>query len=330
MGLAISQPERPIVLWLVCVAALVFAMVVLGGVTRLTESGLSMVDWRPATGWLPPMDESAWQAEFEAYKTSPEYVKENSWMELADFKGIFWFEFLHRLLGRIIGVAFAIPFFWFLARRQVPPGLVARLWGLLVLGGLQGMMGWYMVKSGLIDRPDVSHFRLAAHLGLAFAIYGMTLWLIFTIVLPPRGKPSRAALVLSALIFLQVLSGALVAGLDAGFIYNTWPLIDGHLIATGPFDHEGIWANILEDRKLVQFEHRMGAYLVTLAVGLFWWWRRQYSAAHILAAAVLMQVGLGIAALLAVVPVWLGALHQAGALILFSAALYAAYRIRPR
>lgn len=330
MGLAISQAERPVVLWLGCVAALVFAMVVLGGVTRLTESGLSMVDWRPATGWLPPMSESAWQDEFDAYKTSPEYVKENSWMEVADFKGIFWFEYLHRLLGRIIGVVFAIPFLWFLVRRRIPPGLTARLWGLLVLGGLQGFMGWYMVKSGLVDRPDVSHFRLAAHLGLAFAIYGMTLWLIFTILSPPRGRPSRAALGISALVFAQILSGALVAGLDAGFIYNTWPLIDGQLIATGPFDHASFWTNVLEDRKLVQFEHRMGAYLVTLVVGAFWWWRRQYTAAHILASAVLMQVFLGIVTLIAVVPVWLGALHQAGALILFSAALYAAYRIRPR
>ncbi len=330
MGLAISPAERPIVLWLACVAALVFVMVVLGGVTRLTESGLSMVNWRPATGWLPPMSESAWQGEFEAYKTSPEYAKENSWMELADFKGIFWFEYLHRLLGRIIGVVFALPFLWFLVRRQIPPGLTARLWGLLVLGGLQGVMGWYMVKSGLVDRPDVSHYRLAAHLGLAFAIYGTTLWMIFTIAAPPRGRPSRAALWIAALIFAQVLSGALVAGLDAGFIYNTWPLIDGHWIATGPFDHEGFWANVLEDRKLVQFEHRMGAYLVTLVVAGFWWWRRQFMAVHILAGAVLMQVGLGIATLVAVVPVWLGALHQAGALIVFSAALYCAYRIRPR
>lgn len=321
--------SKPIILWLGAVAALLFIMVVLGGVTRLTESGLSMVDWHPVTGWLPPLSDEAWQAEFEKYKTSPEYVKENSWMAVDDFKAIFWYEFLHRLLGRLIGVAFALPFLWFLATKQVPKALSPKLWLLLVLGGMQGVLGWYMVKSGLIDRPDVSHFRLAAHLGLAFVIYGYILWLMFGLLRPEEGRPEPLAIAIIGLVYLQIMSGALVAGLDAGFIYNTWPLIDGHFFVTGPYDYEGIWQNVLEDRKVVQFDHRMGAYLVTAAAAALWWRRRDSGRpAHLLAAATVFQVVLGIVTLIAVVPVSLGALHQAGALILFSAALYAAFRLR--
>jgi len=329
MDLQVPSESKSIAIWLGAVAALLFAMVVLGGVTRLTESGLSMVDWHPVTGWLPPLSDAAWQAEFSKYKTSPEYVKENSWMSVVDFKAIFWFEFLHRLLGRLIGVAFALPFFWFLARKQVPKALSPKLWLLLAFGGLQGALGWYMVKSGLVDRPDVSHFRLAAHLGLAFLIYGFILWLIFGLIQPEEGGLDPLAVAIIGMTYVQILSGALVAGLDAGFIYNTWPLIDGHFFVTGPYDYQGFWQNVLEDRKVVQFDHRMGAYIVTGATALLWWRRRgDGPPAHLLAGATLFQVVLGIAALIAVVPISLGALHQAGALILFSAALYAAFRLR--
>lgn len=327
-----SQPplqSKPIVMWLGVVAALLFAMVVLGGVTRLTESGLSMVDWHPVTGWLPPLSDEAWQAEFDKYKTSPEYSKENSWMTVGDFKTIFWYEFLHRLLGRIIGVAFALPFFWFLATKQVPKTLSPKLWLLLILGGLQGVLGWYMVKSGLVDRPDVSHFRLAAHLGLAFLIYGYILWLMFGLLRPEHGRLEPLAIGIAIMTYVQILSGALVAGLDAGFIYNTWPLIDGHFFVTGPYEYQGLWQNMTEDRKVVQFDHRMGAYIVTAAAALLWWRRRGAGLpAHMLAGATVVQVLLGIVTLIAVVPVALGALHQAGALILFSVALYAAFRLR--
>ena len=329
MDFQVPSESKFIAIWLGAVAALLFAMVVLGGVTRLTESGLSMVDWHPVTGWLPPLSDEAWQAELSKYKTSPEYVKENSWMSVVDFKAIFWFEFLHRLLGRLIGVAFALPFFWFLARKQVPKALSPKLWLLLAFGGLQGALGWYMVKSGLVDRPDVSHFRLAAHLGLAFLIYGFILWLIFGLIQPEEGGLDPLAVAIIGMTYVQILSGALVAGLDAGFIYNTWPLIDGHFFVTGPYDYQGFWQNVLEDRKVVQFDHRMGAYIVTGATALLWWRRRGDGLpAHLLAGATFFQVVLGIAALIAVVPVSLGALHQAGALILFSATLYAAFRLR--
>jgi len=271
MDLQVPSESKSIAIWLGAVAALLFAMVVLGGVTRLTESGLSMVDWHPVTGWLPPLSDAAWQAEFSKYKTSPEYVKENSWMSVVDFKAIFWFEFLHRLLGRLIGVAFALPFFWFLARKQVPKALSPKLWLLLAFGGLQGALGWYMVKSGLVDRPDVSHFRLAAHLGLAFLIYGFILWLIFGLIQPEEGGLDPLAVAIIGMTYVQILSGALVAGLDAGFIYNTWPLIDGHFFVTGPYDYQGFWQNVLEDRKVVQFDHRMGANIVTGATALLWW-----------------------------------------------------------
>lgn len=329
MELQAHSGSKPIVIWLGAVAALLFAMVVLGGVTRLTESGLSMVDWHPVTGWLPPLSDEAWLAEFNKYKASPEYVKENSWMTVADFKGIFWFEFLHRLLGRLIGVAFALPFFWFLATKQVPKALSPKLWMLLILGGLQGVLGWYMVKSGLVDRPDVSHFRLAAHLGLAFLIYGYILWLMFGLMRPQEGRLEPLAVAIAILIYVQILSGAFVAGLDAGFIYNTWPLIDGHFFVAGPYDYQSFWQNMLEDRKVVQFNHRMGAYIVAVATALLWWRRRGDGLpAHLLAGATALQIVLGIVTLIAVVPVSLGALHQAGALILFSATLYAAFRLR--
>lgn len=329
MDLQAQSGSKPIIVWLGAVATLLFAMVVLGGVTRLTESGLSMVDWHPVTGWLPPLSDEAWLAEFNKYKASPEYVKENSWMTVDDFKGIFWFEFLHRLLGRLIGVAFALPFFWFLATKQVSKALSPKLWLLLVLGGGQGVLGWYMVKSGLVDRPDVSHFRLAAHLGLAFIIYGYILWLMFGLMRPQEGRLEPLAVAIAILIYLQIMSGAFVAGLDAGFIYNTWPLIDGHFFITGPYDYPSFWQNLLEDRKVVQFNHRIGAYIVAAVTALLWWRRRGDGLpAHLLAGATALQIVLGIVTLIAVVPVSLGALHQAGALILFSASLYAAFRLR--
>ncbi len=326
------QDRNRIVRWLVTVAALIFIMVLLGGVTRLTESGLSIVEWRPVTGTLPPLSDQAWQAEFDKYKTSPEFQKKNSDFGIADFKTIFWFEYLHRLLGRLIGVVFAVPFFWMLWRRQIPRPLKPPLWLLLGLGALQGFMGWYMVKSGLVDRPDVSQYRLAAHLGIAFAIYGGIVWLVFGLLRPQQGRTTPFGRALTVLIFLQILAGAFVAGIDAGFIYNTWPAMDnGYVIPPGIWTAPPLWPGLFEDHRIVQCNHRMLAYLITLLVGAWWWLNRGKGApAHLLALATLFQVLAGIVTVLILpyVPAWLAVFHQAGGLVLFTAALNALHRVR--
>ena len=333
------QSRRQIGLWLFVVCALLVAMVLLGGYTRLTQSGLSMTDWRPVTGLLPPIGEDAWRAEFERYRQFPEFHKLHSWMEVADFKRIYVVEYAHRMLGRLIGIAFLIPFLYFLIRKRIPPDLTPKLVIMFVLGGLQGALGWYMVASGLVDKPDVSHLRLTAHLGFAVAIYGYILWIAIGLVSRPRGRGDAGlaalATALAALIFLQILSGGLVAGLDAGFAYNTWPLMDGALVPAGLFA-AGPWlANFIDNITLVQFNHRALAYLaVALAVVL--WWRARgrpisppaRRGVQILAALVLFQVMLGIATLLSVVPVALGVAHQGGALAVFTAAVFAAHRLR--
>ncbi|MGE0668195.1 MAG: COX15/CtaA family protein [Sphingomonadales bacterium] len=330
-GLTLRDRNR-IVRWLVVVAALIFVMVVLGGVTRLTESGLSIVEWRPVTGTLPPLSEQAWQAEFDKYRTSPEFAKKNSDFTVADFKTIFWFEYLHRLLGRLIGAAFALPFFWMLWRGRIPGPLKPHLWLLLGLGALQGFMGWYMVKSGLVDRPDVSQYRLAAHLGIAFAIYGYIVWLVLGLRQPRTGRPAPFTAVLLALIALQILAGAFVAGIDAGFIYNTWPAMDeGRFIPPDIWSNPPLWSGMFEDHRIVQFNHRMIAYLITVLVGVWWWLNREKGApAHFLAVATLFQVAAGIVTLLVLpyVPAWLAVFHQAGGLVLFTAAIYALHRGR--
>jgi cytochrome c oxidase assembly protein subunit 15 len=330
---SLTQNNRnKIVLWLFVVGAMIFGMVLLGGVTRLTESGLSIVDWRPVTGVLPPLSDQGWQAEFDKYKTSPEFAHKNSDFTVADFKTIFWFEYLHRLLGRLIGVAFAVPFFWFLWRGVIPGPLKPRLWLLLGLGAAQGVMGWYMVKSGLIDQPYVSQYRLAAHLGLAFLVYGFIVWLLLALTRPREGRLSPTGVGLLALIFLQMMLGAFVAGLDAGFIYNTWPAMDnGHFIPPDIYANPPFWPGIFEDIRTVQFNHRMVAYLIAILVAV-WWWRNRGEGlpAHLLLAATLGQVCIGIATLLMLpyVPAWTAVFHQAGGLILFTAALYAVHEIR--
>ena len=328
----------PVALWLLAICAMIFCMVVLGGVTRLTQSGLSMVDWRPITGWLPPLGEVEWQAVFDRYKTSPEYREINAGMTLAEFKGIFWLEYLHRLFGRVIGLAFGLPFLFFLATGRLVGGLKGKCAIMFVLGGLQGLLGWYMVKSGLVDQPAVSQYRLAAHLGLALVIYLYVFWVALDLLEPRQSGPNperagavRAAAWLLGLVFLTVVSGAFVAGLDAGLLFNTFPLMDGRLIPEEAFDLSPWYMNLFEDRATVQFDHRVLAVTTVLAVFLFRWriagvtpaLRR---AGNILILVVLLQVGLGIATLLMVVPVSLGALHQAGAVLLLTAALWALHQ----
>jgi cytochrome c oxidase assembly protein subunit 15 len=332
-GTSLTLENRNLIVrWLTIVAALIFVMVVLGGVTRLTESGLSIVEWKPVTGIVPPLSDAAWQAEFDKYKASPEFVKKNNDFEVGDFKTIFWFEYLHRLLGRLIGLAIVAPFLWLLWRRRIPGGLQPQLWAVVALIALQGFMGWYMVKSGLVDEPRVSQYRLAAHLGLAFVLYGYIVWLILSLLRPTRAALSPFARVLTALIFLQILLGALVAGTHAGFIYNTWPAMDnGHIIPPGIWTDPPLWPGMFEDLRIVQFNHRMLAYLITVLAGVWWWLNREKGApAHLLVLATLFQVAAGIVTVVVLpyVPAWLAVFHQAGGLVLFTAVLFALHRIR--
>lgn len=333
-----SPGARPIALWLFTVAVLVFAMVVLGGATRLTHSGLSMVDWQPLMGVLPPIGDAEWAESFEAYKQYPEYQKINMGMTVDEYKSIFYYEYSHRILGRIIGLAFALPFFWFLIRGRVPEGYKLKLLGLLVLGGLQGLMGWYMVMSGLVDRPDVSHYRLTAHLSLAFVVIAGLIWVGLNLLRGETASATRSSRVgyihFSGFIFIQSMLGGLVAGSDAGFIYNTWPLMDGQLVPSGLFDMSPLMINFVENVMTMQFVHRIVAYLAAIMMAVLW--VRAHRAGmragivDLLGVTVLIQIILGIFTLVMVVPVWLAALHQAGALIVFCVAIVAGHIVGTR
>lgn len=338
----VTDSQKAVALWLLVVCAAVFAMVVLGGVTRLTDSGLSIVDWRPITGVLPPWSDGAWREAFARYQAFPEYQKVNQGMTLAEFRTIFWFEFAHRLLGRLLGFIFFLPFVWFLVTRRVNRELAPKLVAMFVLGGLQGVLGWFMVKSGLVDRPDVSHLRLTAHLGLAVLIYGYMFWVALGLLSPALGTvrpaPERLAFLTRGLvpwIFFVILTGGLVAGLDAGFVFNTFPLMDGGLVPGGFLSQVPWPANFLDNIATVQFDHRWLAILTAATIAGLWLWARRAGlegrpalGLHLLLAAVLVQVVLGISTLVLVVPVALAAAHQAGALLLFTAAIFAAHTVR--
>ena len=256
---------------------MVLATLFVGGVTRLTHSGLSIVEWQPLLGAIPPLSEADWRSVFAKYQQSPEYLKVNLHMTLAEFKFIFWWEWVHRLLGRLIGVVFFVPFLWFLLRgklsRATAPQLMPKLLGFFVLGGLQGVLGWYMVKSGLVDNPHVSQFRLAAHLGLAFLIFGLMWWtglgLLAPRVVAARGTPLRkiqlAGAALAALLLVMVLSGALVAGTHAGLIYNTFPLMGAGVMPPDLLALQPAWTNFFENQIMIQFDHRMIAWFLFLA-----------------------------------------------------------------
>ncbi|MBT6094660.1 MAG: heme A synthase [Rhodospirillaceae bacterium] len=329
-----ANRNRIMAVWLFVVAAMVFAMVVLGGVTRLTHSGLSMVEWKPLTGWLPPFSDADWQILFEKYQAFPEFQKVNADMSLSGFKGIFWLEFLHRLWGRTIGLAFFLPFVFFLAWGWVRWGLGLKFAAMFVVGGLQGVLGWYMVKSGLVDRPDVSQYRLAAHLILALVIYAYILWVAIQLWHDDDFPAAEGALVpwsvgLVVLVFVTAFSGALVAGLDAGLTYNTFPLMDGDLVPDGMLEMTPAYINLFENVTTVQFDHRVLAEVTFLVVILLWFRGRRLAvqgglslALNWLMGLMVMQVTLGISTLLLVVPVPLAAMHQAGAVLLLGAAVW--------
>jgi cytochrome c oxidase assembly protein subunit 15 len=322
-----------VALWLLACCALVFAMVVVGGVTRLTHSGLSIVEWKPLVGAIPPLTDAAWEETFARYRETPEFRLVNHDMTLAGFKGIFWWEYFHRLLGRLIGVAFLVPFAVFLARRRIDRALAGRLFAIFVLGGLQGALGWYMVKSGLVDDPRVSQFRLTAHLGLALAILGAMLWVALGLLAPPDGRVRpglrRGAAALAGLVFVMALSGGLVAGIRAGYAYNTFPLMNGSWIPPEILMIEPWYLNFGYNMAAVQFVHRGLALALAIAVPVAWLAVRREPgaspalrwAAHLLLAALLVQIALGIATLLLAVPVGLAAAHQGGAVLVLGAAI---------
>jgi heme a synthase len=333
---------RIIAFWLFSLCAMVFVMVVLGGVTRLTHSGLSMVDWKPLVGWLPPMDKLEWEAAFARYRQFPEYKELNATMTLSGFKSIFWLEYLHRLWGRIIGLAFLLPFAVFLFKGWVRGPLVWKLLVAFILGGLQGVLGWYMVKSGLVARPDVSQYRLVAHLGAALVVYGYMFWLGLELLFPARKAPSTArpfslaASLIAGLVFVTILSGGFVAGLGAGVAYNTFPLMDGQWIPDAIFPYEPLFRNFFEDITTVQFDHRILAEITVLVVLGFYWVARKNTllskkgcqSTAILAVAVVLQAALGISTLVLAVPIALAAAHQALGVVVFTCALWAAYEMR--
>ncbi len=332
--------------WLLVLFALVVAMIAVGGLTRLTDSGLSITEWRPVTGALPPMNEADWQAEFAKYQASPEYQLQNSQMDLAAFKSIYWWEWGHRQLGRVIGLVWAAGFAAFWATRRIPAGWTGRLLALGALGGLQGAIGWWMVASGLSGRMvDVASYRLALHLGLAFAILGLIAWHVLSLSRPEaqlmQARRSREAKLFSLstglmhLVFVQILLGALVAGIDAGRAFPTWPLMGEGFFPADAFyvpDGGGTWRAFFENPGLVQFVHRMVAYLA-LVFGAVVWWRGRGSAhaltrgAFTLLAVVLAaQVVLGIVTVLHSAPLGLGLAHQLGAVALWVAVIRARHR----
>lgn len=321
--LALLQSRRAVGVWLLVVAAIILAMVAIGGLTRLTGSGLSITEWDPILGAIPPMSDAAWQAAFAKYQQIPQYRLENAHMDLEGFKAIFWWEWTHRLLGRLIGVVFFVPFVIFAWTGAIKRADWPRMLLLFALGGLQGFVGWWMVMSGLETRVSVSQYRLAIHLGVAIVLLGAILWTALE-YLRGRAQGGKGGLTLVVLVYAQMLLGALVAGLHGGLIYNTWPSMDGRVFPELSFT----WTSFFEDPGLAQFDHRIGAYVV-LIVGLWTAWRaRRLAASQAVAGLLLVQVALGIATLLAQAPIGMAAAHQLVAALLFSASVWLAYEIR--
>ena len=314
-------------------------MVVLGGVTRLTGSGLSMVDWRPVVGWLPPLSEAQWQQSFDAYQQSPEFQKVNSHMNVSEYKNIFWLEYLHRLLGRLIGIAFFIPFTVFAMRGYIRRREWPRYLLMFGLGGLQGLLGWYMVKSGLVNDPHVSQYRLTAHLVAAFLIYAYMLWVALSLLYPQRDGVRHAWFGLTAgltgLISITIVSGGFVAGLKAGKIYNTFPLMGNNWVPPGLTTLEPAWRNLTENATTVQFDHRLLAITTFLMIVAYWFRARRTNlptraanASNAMLHTGILQVALGISTLVFSVPLILAASHQAVAMLLFTVVLTLLHSLR--
>ena len=339
MNQPMQRHDRTVAIWLLICCGLVFTMVVLGGFTRLTGSGLSMADWRPLMGWLPPLSETEWQRVFDLYQQTPEFLKVNSHMDVHAFKSIFWLEFLHRLLGRTIGIVFLVPFVFFLARGYIRASEWPKYLLMFVLGGLQGVLGWYMVKSGLVDNPHVSQYRLTAHLFAAFLIYAYMFWVAMSLLFPATGTERhpwyRKSFALTALLCVTIISGGFVAGLKAGKIYNTFPMMGDYWLPPGIMALEPFWRNFFDNMTTVQFDHRILAITTLIAVIGFWFKARSADlpartrpAVNALLHTVVLQVILGITTLLMSVPIILGATHQGVAMLLFTVSLYILHSLR--
>ena len=328
-----ARADWQIAMWLFTVAGFVVLMVLVGGLTRLTDSGLSITEWAPIRGAIPPLSHADWMSEFNKYRQIPEYLLVNAGMSLAEFQFIYWWEWGHRFLGRVVGLVFLLPFLVFLAQGKISRARLPALLGLFVLGGLQGFMGWYMVASGLTERVDVSQYRLAMHLGLALVIFSCSVWLALgywrgTQNQTPRSTTMLVAGAIVVVVLMQSLLGALVAGLDAGTTYTDWPLMDGDFIPSGLLAQQPVWRNFFENLLTVQFDHRMAAYAITALVG----WHiykvltsqtdiRVRQSALVLGGAVSVQIILGIIALMWAVPMGLAAAHQLGAVAVLATAV---------
>lgn len=334
-----NNHNRLVARWLLICCGLVFVMVVLGGVTRLTGSGLSMVDWRPVTGILPPLTDETWERTFKMYQATPEFQKINANMDVDGFKGIFWLEYLHRSLGRAIGIAFLLPFLWFAWRGFIRRDEWLKYGAMFVLGGLQGVLGWYMVKSGLVDNPAVSQYRLTAHLSAAFLVYACMFWVALSLLYPAGSKIEHPwygkTVALTTLIVITVISGGFVAGLKAGKIYNTFPMMGDEWIPRDVMAIDPWWLNFFENMGTVQFDHRILA-ITTFVLIVAYWFRiprhklpaRIAKAINALLHTGILQIVLGIATLLLVVPISLASAHQAIAMVLFTVALYLCHGLR--
>lgn len=330
----VSDYNKKIAIWLFFCCFMVALMVGIGGVTRLTDSGLSMTGWKPVTGWLPPLNESQWMQHFNGYRQSPEYKFINAGMSLDEFKGIFWLEYIHRLAGRITGLVFFIPLLFFIGKRAIDKSLGFKLFGVLCLGGFQGVVGWLMVSSGLKDAPHVSQYWLAFHLCMAFILFSILFLMGLKryigdkkYMVNPKGLDKFSRFV-TALIFIQVFWGALVAGLDAGLIYNTFPLMEGALIPDELFVLPAWYMNFFDNIKTVQFTHRCLAVFLSLVIFIFWLKARRtpiYKAANLLMLVLVAQFTLGVLTLIHVVPIHLASAHQMVALLLFAVSLHINY-----
>ncbi len=341
-----NNPYQPIIIWLLCGCFLIIGMVIIGGITRLTGSGLSMVEWNVVMGAIPPLNDQQWQEAFDKYKHYPEYLNINYDFSISNFKHIFFWEYLHRLIGRLIGIVFMVPFIYFWIKKKFDMPLLLKLFIILVLGGFQGVLGWYMVQSGLIDNPDVSHYRLAAHLISAFTVYAYTFWVTLDLIyhtfsLLGRGVGGevssirKGVIALFALVILQIIYGAFVAGLDAGKLYNTFPKMGDEWIAQSVTAMKPFYLNFLESRGGIQFVHRCIAYVVFTFTIVLWYKSRSLALSpqqklgfNLLFLAVCIQVTLGIFTLLYSVPIVLGVLHQLGALVLFTTIIYLLHQLK--
>lgn len=338
-GYSVTARPRAVAHWLYAVAALIVAMVIVGGITRLTESGLSITQWKPISGIVPPLNDAQWQAEFANYQRIPEYQLLNRGMTLAGFKAIFFWEYLHRLLGRLIGMAFAVPLIWFAVRKRIPAGFGWRLVALLALGGLQGAVGWWMVASGLTERTDVSHIRLATHLGVALTILAGIVWTardLMARAASPTARPARLrplAAVVLAILALQITYGAFTAGLDAGYAFASWPMMGDSFFPQNTPMLAPAAANLVDNPVVVQFIHRWLAFVAASALFVFAWRARAARAPGVAAAVVMLvmlQIALGIATLLTGVEIVVAVAHQANAALLLIATTCAAHAIGRR